>query len=56
MKFLNEFSKMKLEFKAVEEANEIRKQEHGRRFEQLQKESDEQSTRVAQRFQFIRNK
>lgn len=56
MKFLNEFAKMKSEFKAVEGANAIRKQEHDRRFEQLRKESEEQSTRVAQRFQFIRNK
>ena len=51
MKILKEFNKMK-----IEKANKIRKEEHIRKFEQLQKESDEQSDRVAQRFQFIRNK
>ncbi|MBS4464269.1 MULTISPECIES: hypothetical protein [Lactococcus] len=56
MKFLNEFAKMKSEFKAVEKANEIRKQEHNHRFEQLQKESEVQAKRVNQRFQFIRSK
>lgn len=56
MKFLNEFAKMKSEFKAVEKANEIRKQEHNHRLEQLQKESEVQAKRVNQRFQFIRSK
>lgn len=56
MKFLNEFAKMKSEFKDAEKANAIRKEEHSRKFEQLKKESEAQSIRVEQRFQFIRNK
>ncbi|WDA68351.1 hypothetical protein [Lactococcus lactis] len=56
MKILKEFNKMKIEFNDAEKANKIRKEEHIRKFEQLQKESDEQSDRVAQRFQFIRNR
>lgn len=56
MKFLNEFAKMKSEFKAAEKANTIRRKQHNLRFEQLQKESEAQSSRVEQRFQFIRNK
>ncbi|MCQ4972212.1 hypothetical protein [Lactococcus lactis] len=56
MKILKEFNKMKMEFNEAEKANKLRKEEHNRKFEQLRKESEEQSTRVAQRFQFIRNK
>lgn len=56
MRFLNEFAKMKSEFKAAEKANAIRKDEHSRKFERLQKESEAQAERVEQRFQFIRNK
>ena len=56
MKILKEFNKMKLEFNEAEKANKLRKEEHNRKFEQLGKESEEQSTRVTQRFQIIRNK
>ncbi|WP_165719767.1 hypothetical protein [Lactococcus petauri] len=56
MKFLNEFAKMKSEFKAAEKANAIRKDEHSRKFERLKKESEEQSKRINQRLQYLRNK
>ncbi len=56
MKFLNEFAKMKSEFKAAEKTNTIRKQQHNLRFEQLQKESEVQSSRINQRLQYLRNK
>lgn len=56
MKFLKEFHKMRIEFNEAEKANKLRREEHNRKFEQLRKESEEQSVRVAQRFQVIRNK
>lgn len=56
MKFLNEFSRMKSDFKSLEKANEVRKQEHNRKFEKLAKEVSEQSKQVSQRLEIIRNK
>lgn len=56
MKFLNEFAMMKSEFKVAEKDNKLRKQQHNRRFEQLQKESEAQTKRVSQRLQYLRNR
>lgn len=58
MKFLNEFSKMKSDFKSLEKANEVRKQEHNRRFEKLKNENESQSSRVSQQLKIFhpRNK
>ncbi|BDH81151.1 hypothetical protein [Lactococcus lactis] len=56
MKILKEFNKMKVDFNELEKSNKLRRTEHNHTLEQLQKESKEQSERVAQRFQFIRNK
>lgn len=58
MKFLNEFAKMKSEFKSAEKANAIRNEEHNRRFEKVKSESESQNRRVSQQLKYFhpRNK
>lgn len=56
MDILKNFNNTKRGFDEAEEANNLRREEHNRKFEQLKKNSEEQGNRVAQRFQVIRNK